>query len=351
MRCLLLAPCLLLAALVQPLAGLEQALGVDGAAGASCSALPSDAEALACLSAQPPLSSALPAALEACMTRGFWRTCSHLAVLSKQRRVDLSSTATIVGGQIRRELQALSDSIVAGLKTEGIAPAYECVGAGASAHWGQGCCCCCCCCCCATCRPSLPATQQPSLTCTQHAPSSHPLSPLPPHPSPPCRWAQSPEQVFLQVKWAHKLDAPATLGCEPSAPVFAERLVTFQAECREKNKAFALTLPLFGSIDAAGCTWGNASVGRAFVTLQKASHGPWLRLLNTTARPSNQNLWWAMKEAHAEALEKWRSATPTPTPTPTPTGSAASAQPPAPPAQAAEQQPTQVPLPPLKSLH
>ena len=167
------------------------------------------------------------------------------------------------------------------------------------------------------------------------------------------------DQVFLQVKWAHKLDAPATLGCEPRAPVFAERLVTFSAECREKRKAFALQLPLFAGIDAAACSWGNASVGRAFVTLQKAGAGPWQRLLSSASRPANQHIWWAMKENHVDELEAWRSPTPTPA-APAPAAAAATPSPspspsptPAPPAtgagaEAAPQEQAQ--LPPLRSL-
>jgi hypothetical protein len=165
------------------------------------------------------------------------------------------------------------------------------------------------------------------------------------------------DQVFLQVKWAHKLDAPATLGCEPSAPVFAERLVTFTAECREKRKAFALQLPLFAGIDAAACSWGNASVGRAFVTLQKAGAGPWQRLLSSASRPANQHIWWAMKENHVDELEAWRSPTPTPaapapaaaaTPSPSPTPSPT--PPPASGAGAEAPPQEQAQLPPLRSL-
>jgi hypothetical protein len=153
------------------------------------------------------------------------------------------------------------------------------------------------------------------------------------------------DMVFLQVKWAHKLDAPATLGCEPSAPEFSERHVSFYAECREKRKAFALQLPLFGEVNTSACTWGNASVGRAFVTLQKSMAGPWQRLLNSTNRPSNQHIWWAMKENHADDLDKWRPPTPTPAFTPSPTASPTLAA-----TSGEEAEPTALPLPPLQGL-
>ena len=98
----------------------------DGQTAAQC-LLETDAASLSCLDAQPPADAALiRATLEGCMQRGFWKCCAALASLSKARGIDVSNTVSIVSGNIRRELQTLSDSIGA-LKTEGIAPAYECV--------------------------------------------------------------------------------------------------------------------------------------------------------------------------------------------------------------------------------
>ena len=296
----------------------DAAGGAQAAAAPGCAARASDADSLACLLAAPAAldEAAVRATLEACMLRGHWKCAAHLVRTSKAARFDVSDTVSSVSGAVRRELQALTDSLGA-KQANDIAPAYECV-----------------------------AARQPAARfCSALADSIPPFSPL-------CsarRWAQGVEHVYLQVKWAHKLDAPATLGCEPSSPIFSERHVSFHAECREKRKAFALQLPLFGNISADACTWGNASVGRAFVTLRKAADGPWQRLLASTSRPANQHIWWSMRESHADALDAWRSATPTPAATPPPPP-AASAAAPTPAAAAEPPEPTQAPLPPLKSL-
>jgi hypothetical protein len=96
-----------------------------GGAPLACQHLASDEATLACLQQQPPASAAhIRALLEGSMQRGQWRAAAALAALSKQRGLDVSNTVSLVAGQIRRELQALSDSIGSQI-TEGIAPAYE----------------------------------------------------------------------------------------------------------------------------------------------------------------------------------------------------------------------------------
>ncbi len=208
-------------------------MGVDGSATTFAKCLESfeDAGALACLSARSPASvvseTDLSKGLEHAMQRGLWRSASHILAIAKGRNLDLVNVVGNTAATIRRELEGITSSVVH--KTEGIIPAYE--------------------------------------------------------------WAQSVEQVFLQVKWAHKLDAPATLGCVPSNPTFSPTSVSFKAECKDKGKTFLLQLPLFGAIVANNCTWANASVGRAIITLQKLQDGPWPRLLVDAKKPANQGTW------------------------------------------------------------
>jgi len=152
------------------------------------------------------------------------------------------------------------------------------------------------------------------------------------------------EQIFLQVKWAHKLDAPATLGCIPSQPEFSATHVSIKAECKEKGKTFVLQIPLFGSISPENCTWANAAVGRATITLQKTQHGPWARLLMSPQRPANQGIWFAMRENHQDRLENW-----TPSPKSTPPQES-SPPPPTPESPTVAPSETPVPLPNLASL-
>jgi hypothetical protein len=176
---------------------------------------------------------ALRSALESCMLRGFWGCSRAVLSLARAAKADISGTLHATRTRITSALTTLADSLNSEQQVhDNIAPAYE--------------------------------------------------------------WAQSVEHIFLQVKWAHKLDAPATLGCRPDEPAFEPAALTFRATCAEKRKAFSLTLALFGNVTVEGCSWANASVGRASVTLRKSEDGPWARLLAGKARPSNQNIWWCV---------------------------------------------------------
>lgn len=114
--------------------------------------------------------------------------------------------------------------------------------------------------------------------------------------APAYEWAQSPTHLFLNIKFAHKLDTPATLGCVMSSDnvtILPER-VTLAAECAAKRKRFLLDLPLLKSIDAAhpDTEWSMASVGRASLTLRKHEdhEGPWARLLQSRKKPGNAHV-------------------------------------------------------------
>jgi len=224
----------LLGSLLLTSRGEEVKVGADGSSSATfakCLESYEDEKALECLTSRSPASvvseTDLSGGLSHAMTRGLWKSASHILAIAKGRNLDLVNVVGNTAAGIRRELEAVTASVVH--KTEGIIPAYE--------------------------------------------------------------WAQSVEQVFLQVKWAHKLDAPATLGCVPSQPTFSPTSVSFKAECKDKGKTFLLQLPLFGPIVANNCTWANASVGRAIITLQKLQDGPWPRLLVDAKKPANQGTW------------------------------------------------------------
>jgi hypothetical protein len=63
------------------------------------------------------------------------------------------------------------------------------------------------------------------------------------------------------VQFAHKLDTPATLGCEVAAFEPRNSSLLMRAECREKQKTFTLSLGLLRDIDPEGASWTTLSVG------------------------------------------------------------------------------------------
>ncbi|KAJ8599803.1 hypothetical protein CTAYLR_003991 [Chrysophaeum taylorii] len=120
------------------------------------------------------------------------------------------------------------------------------------------------------------------------------------------QWAQSGREVFVSVKFAHKLDAPATLvnGGDFEVVDFQNRSVTVRAA--KASKKFVLELGLLRDIDPLNCSWSSASVGRATLTLRKAAEFAewWPRLLATKSKPSNQHVWWDKQDGFENEREE-----------------------------------------------
>lgn len=123
-------------------------------------------------------------------------------------------------------------------------------------------------------------------------------------------WAQSSDAIFLNVKFAHKLDTPATLGCEAEAPQYPDggKTVRFRAHCKEKRKTFLLNLQLYRAVDMDNSTWSTGSVGRATLTLRKSAAGKWPRLLTSSKKLGHMHTWWAMSEKYEQELKDFEKA-------------------------------------------
>lgn len=87
--------------------------------------------------------------------------------------------------------------------------------------------------------------------------------------TPAFEWCQSVDSVFLNVKFAHKLDAPATLDVEASKVEIEEKRLLLEASNGAKH--FTLTIPLNEEVVPEESSYDYASVGRMTFTLKKKS--------------------------------------------------------------------------------
>lgn len=173
------------------------------------------------------------------MARGYWKTAEELITHSKTVRADVTHAVYKSASSIRKQLKTLEEALNKRRSvSKGIPPAFE--------------------------------------------------------------WAQSPDSVFLNVKFAHKLDTPATLGCKATNVTIAPQSFTFVAECKSKRKVFELRFDPLKELDGEASSWTMASVGRAVFTLKKAKNATWARLLKAKAKPANMHVWWSMKEKYAD---------------------------------------------------
>lgn len=157
--------------------------------------------------------------------------------------------------------------------------------------------------------------QQSAESSSEAAATPAAVSPAPPPAAPAgiapaFEWAQSPDALLLQVKFSHKLDTPATLGCEADRDGLGlsinGRHVSFRADCKAARKAFHLTFTALRELDGDNSTWSMTSVGRATLTLRKATAAMWPRLLSSTAKArSHVHTWWQMQEKLKAEIEAW----------------------------------------------
>ena len=150
------------------------------------------------------------------------------------------------------------------------------------------------------------------------------------------QWAQRPEFVYLNVKFSSRIDGPVTclnvdnerieFGNEPAGNGTAGTLF-FEGTGRQKPKLFRLNLTLYGAILPRNSSMSFASVGRMSITIAKAAHETWPRLLLTKAKPKNMHVWHdrqhvadaeVKKEKEERRKEREAGAKEAPKPTPSP---------------------------------
>ena len=88
------------------------------------------------------------------------------------------------------------------------------------------------------------------------------------------QWAQRPEFIYLNVKFASRIDGPVTcLNVDNEKVTLTNNSLLFEAVGRQKPKTFRLNLTFNKEIDPEASTWSFASVGRISFTIAKKDHG------------------------------------------------------------------------------
>eukprot|EP00602_Paraphysomonas_sp_CaronLab_P004360 CAMPEP_0185030670 /NCGR_PEP_ID=MMETSP1103-20130426/17668_1 /TAXON_ID=36769 /ORGANISM="Paraphysomonas bandaiensis, Strain Caron Lab Isolate" /LENGTH=321 /DNA_ID=CAMNT_0027565883 /DNA_START=184 /DNA_END=1149 /DNA_ORIENTATION=+ len=174
------------------------------------------------------------------MTKGYWKCANAIATIANDANIDIRSVFDMETRVINKEIAALKANIESSLPMSSINPAFQ--------------------------------------------------------------WAQSGNEVFINVKFAHKLDAPATLNVEAhNVSIDTTGLVLRASDGR---KMFNLDIEFLKEIVPENSTWSMASVGRMTLTLQK-KNGPlkWSRLTKGRKKPNNIHFWWELHDKYASELE------------------------------------------------
>ncbi|KNB46349.1 hypothetical protein JH06_2066 [Blastocystis sp. subtype 4] len=98
--------------------------------------------------------------------------------------------------------------------------------------------------------------------------------------SPAFQWAQGMNDINVNIKYAHKWDTPATLGCSVSNITFSERSIYAESKCPSTKKKFVLRLEMRKELNPEECHWNDASVGRVVLMMKKKERGHWENIIS-----------------------------------------------------------------------
>ncbi|EAR85300.1 hypothetical protein TTHERM_00470730 (macronuclear) [Tetrahymena thermophila SB210] len=120
------------------------------------------------------------------------------------------------------------------------------------------------------------------------------------------QWAQSKSHVFLQVKLAMRLDAPACLTCKEEIVKIENNTFYMSAFgiISHTPVRFKLNFSLCHPVSIVDSSWNYESVGTYFFSLAKMNNTQlWLNLEKDSNR--KVQIWWDMREKHQNDMDDW----------------------------------------------
>jgi hypothetical protein len=119
-------------------------------------------------------------------------------------------------------------------------------------------------------------------------------------------WAESPERVFLNIKFSHRIDSPGCLTISEPKVQLGDDYMLLTAFCKDpdfKYKAM-LSLDLADKVNAAESRFSLGSSGYIVVSLEKREQPKAWGALLKGKKPINMHTWWEMKEIYEPDMEK-----------------------------------------------
>ena len=122
------------------------------------------------------------------------------------------------------------------------------------------------------------------------------------------RWAQSLEDIFIEIKFAHRFDSPGCLEIKDMNVDIKNDSVKFEGYCVLGDVPIKLDFKIdtFKGLNVSDCSHGAGSVGRYQLTLKKGEKSYWKKLLKEDSPiPLNMKVWFEMKEKYHEELKEF----------------------------------------------
>ena len=128
---------------------------------------------------------------------------------------------------------------------------------------------------------------------------------------PASKWAQSMDEVFIEVKFAHRHDSPGCLEMKNLKVELKERSVKLIGYCVLGDVPIKMDfdIKLWNKINVKESKHFESSVGRyQFNLVKKKKDNYWKKLMDEKMTiPTNMRVWFEMKEKYQEQLEKYEN--------------------------------------------
>lgn len=122
------------------------------------------------------------------------------------------------------------------------------------------------------------------------------------------QWAQSPENIFLNIKFSHRWSSPGALKVKDEQVVTEKNRFQFSALSNDPTsspKKYIVDLTLLHNVIESETKYSFASVGKVVVTLKKEKKKIWNRLLLSKEKNPSMQIWWDMKEKYDPDIKKF----------------------------------------------
>ena len=126
---------------------------------------------------------------------------------------------------------------------------------------------------------------------------------------PASKWAQSLDEIFIEIKFAHRHDSPGCLEIKDMKVELSEKSIKLTGYCVLGDVPIKMNyyIETFDKIDTKSSKHFVSSVGRyQFNLKKKKSDSYWKQLLNDNMKiPNNMRVWFEMKEKYQDQLSKY----------------------------------------------
>jgi hypothetical protein len=125
------------------------------------------------------------------------------------------------------------------------------------------------------------------------------------------QWAQNLQNIFIEVKFAHRHDSPGCLEFSKMNINIENKNISLEALCvlGDVPIKFELDLNLFDLIIKENSTYEKEAIGRYLITLKKNNNTYWKNLIEGSGEKfyPNMRIWLEMKEKYYDEIKEFET--------------------------------------------